>query len=77
MSLNTIPNYNLLRSKLFFLTEISRININFPVDCIINEWMNELIHFYNVKLYTKHNKEMMHIIVNKHMDEKYNMQKVI
>ena len=29
--------------------------------------MNEIIYWYNVKLYIKHNIEMVHIIVDKHM----------
>ena len=37
--------------------------------------MNELIYCYNVKLYIKHNIEMVHIIiyVDKHMNKKNNL----
>mgnify|MGYP001421658232 CR=1 FL=1 len=41
--------------------------------------MNEIVYCYNVKLYIKHNIEMMHIIVNKNMNKinKHNPSKIL
>ena len=35
---------------------------------IIKKYMNEIVCCYNVKLYIKHDIEMVHIIVDKHMN---------
>ena len=35
----------------------------------MNEWMNEIVYCYSVKLYIKHNIDMVHIIVDKHMNK--------
>ena len=35
----------------------------------MNEWMNEIVYCYNVKLYIKHNIDMVHIIVDKQMNK--------
>ena len=38
-------------------------------ECMMNEWMNEIVYCYSVKLYIIHNIDMVHIIVDKHMNK--------
>ena len=52
------------------VTLVRQSNLSDMEPCWVTfEWMNEIVYCYNVKSYIKQNIEMVHIIVDKHMNK--------